>query len=153
VDLFILVVIVIGALITALAPILPCCGRPQDALPDPVSRKRWHCFSFLRARSRAGKNCWGWIRSPNVHPSPAIGPSRTLSEWLHALGRESWVPLRIGLRHRRLLVAEVYREFVLDGRVSPGTERESLADASGAVRRARRRGLIFVKRLSRVRLS
>src|SRR5713101_6084092 len=118
------VVIVIGALITALAP-------DFDVLREVARRPSGSGFAealallLVLARAQQGPELLGMGQ---IAERASLTGDRTESH-LERMVARGWVTKSAGSRYglvcdtERLLVAEVYREFVLDGKVTSGTER------------------------------
>src|SRR6266849_2720865 len=118
------VVIIIGALIAALAP-------DFAVLREAARRSAGSGFSeglallLVLARAQQGPELLGMEQ---IAERVSLTGDRTESH-LERMVARGWGARSVGNRYglvcdtERLLVAEVYREFVLDGRVSPGTER------------------------------
>lgn len=118
------VVIVIGALITALAPDFAVL-REAGKRPSGSDFAEALALLLVLARAQQGPELLR-MRQIAERASLAVDRAESLLERTVARG---WVARSPGGRYglvcdaERLLVAEVYREFVLDGKGLPGTER------------------------------
>src|SRR5712671_479417 len=118
------VVIVIGALITALAPDFAVL-REAARRPSGSGFSEALALLLVLARAQQGRQLLGMEQ---IAERASLTGDRTESH-LERMVARGWVARSVGNRYglvcdtERLLVAEVYREFVLDGRASPGTER------------------------------
>jgi len=118
------VVIVIGALITALAPDFAVL-REAARRPPGSGFSEALALLLVLARAQQGRELLGMDQ---IAERASLTGDRTESH-LERMVARGWVARSVGNRYglvcdtERLLVAEVYREFVLDGRASPGTER------------------------------
>jgi membrane protein len=118
------VVIVVGALITALAP-------DFAVLREAAGRTSGSGFSealallLVLARAQQGREL---LEMGQIAERASLTGDRTESH-LERMVARGWVTKSAGKHYElvcdteRLLVAEVYREFVLDGKVRSGTER------------------------------
>ncbi|HEY6241974.1 MAG TPA: YihY family inner membrane protein [Burkholderiales bacterium] len=122
------VVIVVGALIAALAPDFSVL-RERAKRPTGSGFVEALALLLVLARAQQGP---GLLEMRQIAERAALTVDRTES-LLERLVARAWVARSAGDRYglvsdaERLLVSEVYREFVLDGETIPGTERtESL---------------------------
>jgi len=118
------VVIVVGALIAALAPdfavLREAAGRPSGSgFAEALA------LLLVLARAQQGRELLGMGQ---ISERASLTGDRTESH-LERMVARGWVTKSAGKHYElvcdteRLLVAEVYREFVLDGKVRSGTER------------------------------
>src|SRR5258706_13743243 len=118
------VVIVIGALIAALAPDFSAPRRTACHLPEP-GYIRAVTFLLVLARAQQDRQLLGMDQ---IAERASLTGDRTESH-LERMVARGWVARSLGDRYglvcdtERLLVAEVYPEFVLDGRVGSAAER------------------------------
>ena len=118
------VVIVIGALITALAPDFAVL-REVARRPSGSDFAEALALLLVLARAQQGPELLGMGQ---IAERASLTGDRTESH-LERMVARGWVTKSAGRRYglvcdtERLLVAEVYREFVLDGKVGSGAER------------------------------
>src|SRR5438128_9195489 len=118
------VVIVIGALITALAPDFAVL-REVARRPSGSGFAEALALLLVLARAQQGPELLGMGQ---IAERASLTGDRTESH-LERMVARGWVTKSAGSRYglvcdtERLLVAEVYREFVLDGKLTSGTER------------------------------
>src|SRR5437016_8848678 len=118
------VVIVIGALIAALAPDFAAL-REVARRPSGSGFAEALALLLVLWRAQQGPELLGMGQ---IAERASLTGDRTESH-LERMVARGWVTKSAGSRYglvcdtERLLVAEVYREFVLDGRVTSGTER------------------------------